>query len=398
MPSRYALLLLPVIAVVFLTALVADIKGWFRQTGQPIATLTLSQGTVKRLPKNDLGWDYAQAGSGFAEGDAISVGETGQAKLLFKNGSLLELSEGSMMVIGSGDNEKLQLRFTTGQAKFRMAKKDFRNLIEVTEARHDKNANATSPSVAVEVVDTSQAIPVSEPHVARKTSPRKSDLTANSDQVLMATQLPKAPIPSSPTNDALLYLSSDESLALSWTADSSGPQAKSYEVAIRLVSETEPKIYKTDRNIIKIDQLPAGKYVWSIRGVGDSGLRGAASPTAHLELNRIAIVDAPPVIPPAKTPSAPLQKSSQRANLATQKTQTPALSKPMVTTKSPASTSGKVSGAAKSSSAKSVSSLKPMLKAPTLKPPTLMSPTAIHRLPAGTTTKPTVVYRPTTDQ
>jgi hypothetical protein len=268
MASRYALFILPVIAVVFLTALVADIKGWFRQTGQPIATLSFSQGTVKRLPKNELGWDYAHVGSGFAEGDAISVGESGQAKLLFQNGSLLELSEGSMMVIGSGENEKLQLRFTTGQAKFRMAKNDFRNLIEVTETRNDKDPGQRSSSVAVEVIDPSHA--TSESHVpGRKTSRRKSDLSINSDQVLMATQLPRAPIPNSPTNGALLFLSTGEPLTLSWAGDSSGPQAKSYEVAIRLVSETEPKIYKTDQNTLKVDQLPIGKYVWSVRGVGD---------------------------------------------------------------------------------------------------------------------------------
>ena len=411
MLTRIALALLPIVAVVFLTVLIADIKGWWRTEGESMATLTFVSGTVRRLPKSELGWDYAHVGSGFNEGDAISVGETGMAKLTFKNGNILELSEGSMMVISSGENQKLELRFSTGQAKFHLAKKEFRNMVEVTETRENLNAPKDAPNRAVSVeIDTAQNDVSSEARIVapKKTSRKKSALTVNSDQVLMTTQLPNAPIVNSPSNGASLFLSTGEPLVLTWTNDSKGATAKSYEIAIRGTNETDPKIYKSEVNSLKIDQLPPGKYVWSVRGVDDHGLRGAASPASHLDLSRIAAEPTPVKAAPLQS-TKPIQSThltkpdvaaANKAQVAQAKKSeppaksilsAPTLSKPVaVGAKTPAE--AKVQLAPKPVAAKTVVSLKPTLKAPTLKP-MLMIPTTDKRSPAAAKGKAKVVFR-----
>src|SRR6187455_875751 len=113
--------MLLVIAASATTLIVVDIKGYFRKVQSPIATVTQAKGTVKRLPKEEFGWDQAVKGTQFAEGDAISIGEAGSATLEFTNGSTVDLSEGSLMVI-SARAEKVELSFASGRAKLHLIK------------------------------------------------------------------------------------------------------------------------------------------------------------------------------------------------------------------------------------------------------------------------------------
>src|SRR6516162_6005428 len=103
-------------ALVFGGLFTADLQGYFNVAERPVAVLKTSNGTVRRLAKEQLTWDRAQSGTLFGAGDTISTGESARAKLVFYAGGELELDAGAMVVLGD-DLQELKLNFVSGTGK-----------------------------------------------------------------------------------------------------------------------------------------------------------------------------------------------------------------------------------------------------------------------------------------
>lgn len=289
-----------VIAAAAAAMIVADIKGYFHDVIKPIATLTQTSGTVKRLPKDEFGWNQAPQGAQFAEGDAISVGEAGSATLEFSNGSTVELSEGSLMVISSRA-EKVELSFASGRAKLRLIKAEQEKLFKISQS----NTAQLTPGkpeqepVVVEMVSP-KAAPVAAPPPATPPKvvikPKKSSLGGDGE-IISRTLVPRAPTPKLPAADAVIYTNDKSHIDFAWEPSDSGTPAVRYELVL-LSAEGKPTTYNLTAPLAKIAPLPDGKYTWSVRALDAQGNKSTVSTAQTVEIKTAAKTLAPKLLAP----------------------------------------------------------------------------------------------------
>ncbi len=157
------------LSVICAAFFIADTNGVFEKAPHPIAYISQSTRTVRRLPNNELTWDRAREGTPLELGDTISTGYRAQAKIIFKAGGLLTLDEGSMVVL-SGDLEQLQLNFVTGGAHLQVTQ-EAKTKIKVSQPVAPKVARDTRKiraAVEVSMLEDNEFLDITPPESAPK--------------------------------------------------------------------------------------------------------------------------------------------------------------------------------------------------------------------------------------
>jgi predicted phage tail protein len=295
----YSLLL---IAAAATALIVADIKGYFSIVQDPIASLKQTTGTVKRLPKDELGWDQAAKGTKFAEGDAISVGENGTATLEFKNGSTVELSEGSLMVLSS-NAEKVELSFAAGRAKLRLIKAEQEKLFKISQAStitpppQQKTAETTAVEnlkpVVVEMVTAQKIVKEFKAPVAK---PKKSSF-GGQGEIISRTLAPRAPTPRLPETGTTIYTTEKTIVEFAWDKVNTGTPAAQYEF-ILTSSDGNTIVRESETANLKVGSIPDGQYTWTVRAIDAQGNKSTVSTSQTLQLKTAAKTQAPKLLAP----------------------------------------------------------------------------------------------------
>jgi hypothetical protein len=160
------------LAIICAALFVADTNGVFQKAPHPIAYISESTRTVRRLPNNELTWDRAREGTPLELGDTLSTGYRAQAKIVFKAGGILTLDEGSMVVL-SGNLEELQLNFVTGGAHLQVTQ-EAKTKIKVTQPKAPAAPKAVAQihkmreAVQVSMLEDSSLLELSPPESAPK--------------------------------------------------------------------------------------------------------------------------------------------------------------------------------------------------------------------------------------
>jgi hypothetical protein len=214
--TRIWLLILPTIAAISAAFLFADLQGKGASRLDARATMTESRGTIRRMPKGEPDWEAVVNGAAFADGDAISVGESGSAILMLKSGAKVELSEGSLTIIGP----------------------------EIP----------SSPARATTELDL-----------------RKRIATSGKPKI----DLPSAPSLFSPADGEKISFEKTAEVELKWSKDN---LASRYEVTLTPLGHIEGrKVYSPTEPSLRFQAAAEGPYAWTVTAIDASGGRSILS-------------------------------------------------------------------------------------------------------------------------
>lgn len=313
---------------------VMELKGAFSQVKDPVAVLTMSDGTVRRLGSEALTWDRAEGGALFAYQDTISTGENASAKLSFYAGGEVELGPGSMVKLG-GDLKELKLNFVQGTAKVRIAK-SAKNNIKISEDGKSVLGSSSKSGlsrVSVQQVEDSQIQKIQAPSAKEikegqlsSTDTLKTDTALNESQKNQITEslketeikkpdqalktdgeiaslekLPSAPELEFPDNDSIIDLDKNQTASLNWESSENKDKGLSYEVLYRKIGPEGKKgpLKKklVDQTEFPLSKLGRGRYMWSVRAVSKSGNRSPAAKSRWVEIKSLAKFSKPKLLP-----------------------------------------------------------------------------------------------------
>lgn len=333
-----------VLSVGFAALFVADLRGYFNVASDPIAILQESGGTVRRLGNHQLTWDRAATGTLFGSGDTLSTGEGATARIQFYAGGELILEPGAMVVLG-GSVEELKLNFVSGAGKVRVAR-EAQKKIQVSRGTEKTPVNASASGkrlsgaansgVVVETVDDLKVAPVpsaaevragrvlapSTP-IAEKTAATtpsaleapsltkaiqektirniESALKIDSTKLMTALEIPKPPVLAFPDENAVMDLwAKEQPREFRWQpSEKSKEAAKEYEVFLKPLEGENRKlrIVKSKEPVLRLKDVPSGRYQWSVRVVTNSGRRSPAATPRTVEIRGQAALEAPTLFP-----------------------------------------------------------------------------------------------------
>jgi len=284
----------------------ADLLGYFSRTSKPVAIVTESQGTVRRLPQGELIWNRSNHGTLLGVGDTIATGEDARARVNLYAGADLELDAGAMVVIAESLDE-LKLNFIAGSGKLQVTEKA-KQKVRVVEER--AGVRRARPSVAVEVVAKLPPVAVKAaapppppkslaPPIQVREIKHPERALASSGELATAQALPPVPRIKFPAPDAIIDLGRVKAADLEWeTPVATNAASLGYEVVLRpATSPGEELIFRSDRPRFPLARVASGKYLWAVRSVSATGRRGPASEARSIELRAPVHLSKPVPLP-----------------------------------------------------------------------------------------------------
>jgi hypothetical protein len=162
-------------------------------------------------------------------------------------------------------------------------------------------ASAAPPAPAVAVVNTPpvETPPSFIPAIQEKDlrTPSAGLAVVAKGELLTVAELPPVPEVTAPANDAVFDLSEGRVPKLEWQVP--GEKRKfSYEIVLRPAEGDGPeKVLKSRVPALPLNQVAAGKFLWSVRAVTASGQRGPASESRWIEVKVPAQIPKPVLMP-----------------------------------------------------------------------------------------------------
>ena len=246
---------------------VLDWRGCFAPQTRAIATLEHAEGLVRHLPRHTWSWNWIGRGAGVAQFDTVATGEQGRAVLKYYDGTLLEIGRGAMVVIGD-PFKGIDLKLLHGSDRVRVLKKG-------------TAVSKTHPTLTW--------TPVSETTIR---NPSKVLVADSPQHILPNLDLPPEPILKTPEDGWLFDLTQKTPdavpLRLEWKPSSARQR---YEVRVG------DKVFTVSQPQLSIQNLPKGKYAWSVRAFASNGVRSPASESRVFEIRRGASLHQPVVLP-----------------------------------------------------------------------------------------------------
>ncbi|MCM2277246.1 MAG: hypothetical protein NDJ89_04165 [Oligoflexia bacterium] len=261
----FALLLIAALALLFF---VAEVSGLFVGIARPIGEVRAAQGAVNRLPGDDFVWYRMARGGRFAQGDAIATGESSTAVLALSRGGTVELPPGALVVFRESEAE-LKLEFLRGRGR---------------------RSSPVSGELAEFVVEEARIAPA-------------RDSIFSGGALLSVERLPPVPELLEPGLDSAVDFDRVRSFVLRWRRpqrlDMSTAPAR-YELAFGPfdADDTGIRTFRVAREEFRVEELPAGRYVWSVRSVGADGSVGPFAPAHRLEVLERRTLKEPRYLPP----------------------------------------------------------------------------------------------------
>ncbi len=316
--NRIILSVLALLAIAFAVTFVADLRGVFSVPRDPVAYVESYDGTIRRLPHNQLTWDRAGVGSLFAAEDTIQTGENGFVRLVFYAGGDLELGPGAMVALG-GSIEEVELNFITGAGKIRLAKK-LKGKIKIKNVILDRYISGKTENkknrIKIEIVDkieiekkpTQEEIKKGKSKISKldlenslkkifldkkrkltkeieeqSIKNKKNALQTNGKIIHITAARPPELV--SPPEDASVDLAKKKTAQFLWKKPK-GEKVKQYELLLRSTEslKSKPRIIRTRTSKFALNKIGKGKYFWSVRAINAKGRRGASSEIRFIEI------------------------------------------------------------------------------------------------------------------
>jgi len=304
--NRYIFICLS-LALISAALFVADTNGVFDKSKHPIAFISESTHTVRRLPNNELTWDRAREGTPLELGDTISTGYRAQVKIVFKAGGLLTLDEGSMVVL-SGDLEQLQLNFVTGGAHLQVTQeaktkikvvqpvtkvtssaRKIKAPVEVTSLEEEAFLNLTPQESSPKKIEFKEALP----GVVQKNSIDPADnISGQSFEIEKAAKVRWS---TDQSREEYFYGTSKATVKVSWILEDGVAQKDSYFKITFTGEDSDSRVIAKTKNLSLEEALPNdGVYQAQVELLSANGIVLSTSP-----MKEVAVKMAP-LLPPPK--------------------------------------------------------------------------------------------------
>ncbi|MCM2278597.1 MAG: hypothetical protein NDJ89_11035 [Oligoflexia bacterium] len=249
--------------LVFLGLFLAQLGGVFKAVSDPVAVLSDTQGTLRRLAREHLLWDRATAGMVLGRGDTIASGPDSRGTLQLRKGGTIELEPGSLITLKE-EPEALRLDFVAGQDRPRLLKAPLRA------------AAPARPKAPAESV-------LGKEFVARPEDVRNSvSPLLVADGLVTVANLPPIPQIPQPLDDTwIVDFDKVRDAQLEWQ----GIPKFSYELMLRGSSESSAvKTVRTKLPHVSLSGIAEGRYLWTVRSVTPKGERSPASVPRWIEV------------------------------------------------------------------------------------------------------------------
>lgn len=255
------------------------------------ARLTHKKGEVDRRQGLIASWASADTGTLFERSDGIRTGAASEARLLFRDGSDVLISEQTIATIRESTLDRLtnrtevEIELSSGSLLTRLSasarsQSDYRlnagNTVTNVRSNNFWTENREGEQVSMSNFDGEVTVEAGNAEV--RLMENQGTIVRRGEQPVAPIELLAAPKLLLEESGSVVY---DEQFELRWTAVEG---AVSYEVSIspRRSMDRDLRHFSSETTRTRLPELNLGEFYVQVRAYDENGLRGRSSPTAQL--------------------------------------------------------------------------------------------------------------------